>query len=142
MPELIIQKFIYNTKEIIDICTLKIQYYSPEQTYDLFEHEYVKRYDTHWYHKIGEKNCRESFLEIMYNKNSSTGFLHKMAEIITIHERLENYDHIICTFSGYGDCTGFTFIIDCDRFIKNKNINNSYKIVDDYDLLMEKFNSL
>lgn len=142
MPKLKIKKFIYKGVDtgIHDICTLEFQYFSNEETYDIFEHEYIKRYDHHIYNKIGEKNCRESLKEVLYNKNNC-GYMNSMAKIITLTDNLQLNDHIIFDFSGYGDCTGWTMSMCASIYLRQNNTKLK-PIIDDYQLLMEKFNSL
>jgi hypothetical protein len=107
----------------------------------LFELEYVKRYNTHWYHKIGEMNCRESAHKVLFStEKGDMGYIFSMAKVIAENGNYDSNDHLVVTFSGYGDCTGGTFILDLSAYIKPKY--TAPVIIDDYELLMKKFNEL
>lgn len=105
-PTLKFQTFIYEGENsgLHDLCTLQLQYFTPEQTYDLFEHEYVKRYDTHFYRKIGEKNCREDTHKVLFStEKDNMGYIFSMAKSIAENGNYKPNDHLVVTFSGYGE---------------------------------------
>ncbi|QXO12655.1 hypothetical protein pEaSNUABM49_00414 [Erwinia phage pEa_SNUABM_49] len=124
------------TQETIFVCRSQGQYFAPDQTYDIHEHEYIKRYDTHFYHKIGEKNCRESHREIMFGKDGKPGYIFSLAKGLSKSYNLGELDSIIFTFSGYGDCTGETFIVSTLDYAEKEEFQ---QIVDDKELLFSKF---
>lgn len=142
-PTLKFQTFIFEGENsgLHDLCTLQLQYFTPEQTYDLFEHEYVKRYDTHFYRKIGEKNCREDAHKVLFStEKGNMGYIFSMAKSIAENGNYGPNDHLVVTFSGYGDCTGCTFILDFSAYAKPET--KVPPVIDDYELLMKKFNAL
>lgn len=136
-PILKFQKYDSQTCETIDVCEIQLQYFAPEQTFDLFNHEYVKRYDVHFYHKRGEMNCREHRNKILFGVN---GYVYSFAKVFAKAGHHE-HDHLIATFSGYGDCTGMTVILDLAQYMALFK-QPQKPIIDDYDLLMQKYNEL
>ena len=141
-PILKFQKYFSETETLVDICSIQTQYFTPEQTYDLFEHEYVKRYDTHWYHKIGEMNCREHQNKVLFStEKNQQGYIFSMAKVIARTEEHHPHDHLVVSWSGYGDCTGNTFILDLATYSQLQKVQNT-PIIDDYDLLMQKYNEI
>ncbi|EBS4516492.1 hypothetical protein DQT32_03575 [Salmonella enterica subsp. enterica serovar Braenderup] len=131
--------FDSTTFNAYQLCVLKLQYFSPEQTFDLFEHEYVKRYDVHFYKKIGEKNCRKDRHEIMYGTDGKPGFIFSFAEVIARSGNLNKNDSVIFEFKSTDEQE--TFIVNVHDVIADKE-NSSTSIIDDYDLLMQKYNDV
>lgn len=142
-PTLKFEKYIHKTGTTSNICTIQLQYFSPEQTYDLFRKEWIRGYDTPLYYKIGEVNCRDDAHKVLFGseKNKNIGFVHSMAKSIANTEEHDENDHIIVTFSGYGDCTGITMILNLAVY-KTKVDNSKFAVIDDYDLLQKKYNEL
>ncbi|SOK58687.1 hypothetical protein [Yersinia phage fHe-Yen9-04] len=127
---IIVDIFKGATQETVFVCNIKNQYFSPEQTYNIHEHEYIKRYDSHLYRKIGEKNCRESLNETM------VGYFVSLANILTQTYNLGKLDSVIFNSSGYGDCTGNTFILSTNEFSQKEE---DKMIIDDKDLLFNMY---
>lgn len=144
-PEISIYVFHYNTKELELITKNEVQYFTPDQTYDLWEHKPNKRGD-HLYFKIGESNCRENFMNVHFGDD---GFLNSMANVITLNNerKLTKNDQIVCSFTGFeeNDNTGITVVYDCGKYLtehERLTLKYSFNIVDDMELLIEKYNAL
>lgn len=137
-PILKFQKYCSQTDKLIDVCQIRLQYFAPEQTFDLFEHEYVKRYDVHFYPKCGEMNCRDDRNKVLFGVN---GYIYSFAKVFAKSEKHHPHDHLVASFSGYGDCTGLSFILDLAQYA-NAGSSAFKPIIDDYDLLMQKYNEI
>lgn len=136
-PILTFKHYCAKTDTLTDICQLRLQYFAPEQTHDLWEHKPNKRGD-HLYFKIGEKNEREDRTKVLFGVN---GYVYSFVKVYARTEEHDSLDHVVASFSGYGDCTEFLVIMDLAQYTKNKN-NQHKPIVDDYDLLMQKFKEI
>ncbi|AFC21853.1 hypothetical protein GAP32_400 [Cronobacter phage vB_CsaM_GAP32] len=137
-PVLKFQKYCSQTEKLIDVCQLRLQYFEPEQTFDIFDHEYVKRYDVHFYHKRGELNCRYHTNKILFGEH---GYVYSFAKVYAQNVQHHPHDHLIASFSGYGDCTEYAVIMNLAQYSKNTN-NQNKPVVDDYELLMKKYNEI
>ena len=138
VPILKKQKYCSQTNSIIDISEMQLQYFAPDQKFDLFDHEYVKRYDAHFYPKRGEMNCREHANKVLFGVK---GYIYSFAKAYAQNTKHNENDHLIITFSGYDDRTGLKFLLDMAQY-SNSNTNASESIIDDYELLMEKYNEI
>ncbi len=137
-PILKFQKYCSQTDKLIDVCQIRLQYFAPEQTFDIFDHEYIKRYDAHFYHKRGELNCRYHTNKILFGEK---GYIYSFAKVYARSEQHHPHDHMIASFSGYGDRTECVVIMDLAQYAYTDSSALNL-IIDDYDLLMQKYNEI
>jgi hypothetical protein len=139
MSTLTFKLFSAKTEKTKDICTLVFQDHSPAQEIDLYDYGFDKR--NQWYSFIRSTiNAREHVSSILRG-SESLGFVHSFAKAYSTNEGIQSNDHIIAEFSGYGYCTGWTYIISLNDY-KQVSETKTSTVIDDYDLLMQKFMEL
>lgn len=136
-PILKFQKYCSQTDTLIDICEMRLQYFASEQTFDLWEHKPNKRGD-HLYFKIGEMNCREDTNKVLFGVN---GYIFSFVKAYALSQEHHPHDHVIVSFSGYGNFTGASFIMDLAPYMQQSK-QKQKPIIDDYDLLMQKYKEI
>lgn len=138
-PFLLVQKYNAKTSTFEDVCKLQLQYFTEEQTFDLFDHEYIKRYDVHFYHKRSEMNCRKHTNKVLFCEK---GFVYSFAKVYATGANFNENDHLVVKFSGYenGD-DSMTVVLDLLQYLINYKETHT-PIIDDYDLLMQKYKEI
>lgn len=138
-PILLVQKYNSKTSTFEDVCKFQLQYFTKDQTFDLFDHEYVKRYDVHFYPKRGEMNCREHTNKVLFGEK---GFVYSFAKAYAKGADFNENDHLVVKFSGYENGVGtMTLILDLAQY-KYQSEQQHIPIIDDYDLLMQKYKEI
>jgi hypothetical protein len=138
-PILLVQKYNSKTSTFEDVCKFQLQYFTEEQTFDLFDHEYIKRYDTHFYHKRGEMNCRTHASKVLFGEK---GFVYSFAKVYAKGSDFNENDHLVVKFSGYENGIGaMTVVLDLLQYLANSKETHT-PIIDDYDLLMQKYKEI
>lgn len=137
-PILKFQKYCSQTDKLIDVCQIQLQYFTPEAITDLWDYEVDHKGDWKRAFKRGEINSRQHTNKVLFGVN---GYIYSFAKVFAKSEKHHPHDHLIASFSGYGDCTGLSFIIDLAHYA-NTGSSALKPIIDDYDLLMQKYNEI
>lgn len=137
-PILKFQKYCSQTDKLIDVCQIRLQYFAPDAITDLWDYEVDNKGDWKRAFKRGEINSREHTDKVLFGEK---GYIYSFAKVYARSEQHHPHDHMIASFSGYGDCTGATYVMDLAQYAYTGS--SAFKpIIDDYDLLMQKYNEI
>ena len=137
-PILTFKHYCAKTDTLTDICQLRLQYFRPEAITELWDYEVDHKGDWKRAFKCGEINSREYTNKVLFGVN---GYVYSFVKVYANSQKHNGFDHFVASFSGYGDCTGSTYVMDLAQYTKNSNHQDN-TIIDDYDLLMQKLKQL
>jgi hypothetical protein len=138
-PTLTFNLFRSQTEETVLLSTMIFQHHDKDQEVELFDYDYDRR--GQWFSiPRGTINAREHVAGILHGTENK-GYIYSFAKAYAENNDIHPNDHLIATFSGYGDCTGWTYIIELGYY-KTNSTKNVKPVIDDYDLLTKKYSEI
>lgn len=138
-PILTFQKYDNKKNEITDVCKIQLQYFEKDAITELWDYEVNDKGEWKRAFKCGEINSREHTNKVLFSEN---GYVYSFAKAYAKSADYNEHDHLIVKFTGYDNGVGaITVLLDLAQY-KYQSEQQHMPIIDDYDLLMQKYNEL
>src|ERR1051326_8779028 len=132
-PTLTFNHFCSVTETLKPVSSLQFQDHPLDQDIDLFDYAYDRR--GNWYSiPRGTINARDHVAGILHGTDNK-GHIYSFAKVFAENNDIHPNDHLVAEFTGYGDCSGWTYVISLGDYITNST-KKVFSVIDDYDLLM------